>query len=81
MASGRKIAEEEPTCALVMIPCLPGWAGAALPLDSQEWEEQERQSRKKNEKIREHKSEKKKEVTRMGTGGKEAKDYNESGGN
>lgn len=35
----------------------------------------------KNEKIREHKSKKKKEVTRMGAGGKEAKDYNESGGN
>lgn len=81
MASGRKIAEEEPTCALVMIPCLPGWAGAALPLDSQEWEEQERQSRKKMKKYENIKVKKKKEVTRMGTGGKEAKDYNESGGN
>lgn len=67
MASGRKIAEEEPTCALVMIPCLPGWAGAALPLDSQEWEEQERQSRKKNEKIREHKSKKKKGSNQNGS--------------
>lgn len=59
MASGRKIAEEEPTCALVMIPCLPGWAGAALPLDSQEWEEQERQSRKKMKKYENIKEEKK----------------------
>lgn len=81
MASGRKIAEEEPTCALVMIPRLPGWAGAALPLDSQEWEEQEKQSRKKMKKYENIKEEKKKEVTRMGAGGKEAKDYNESGGN
>lgn len=60
MASGRKIAEEEPTCALVMIPCLPGWAGAALPLDSQEWEEQERQSRKKMKKYENIKEKKKK---------------------
>lgn len=59
MASGRKIAEEEPTCALVMIPCLPGWAGAALPLDSQEWEEQERQSRKKMKKYENIKAKKK----------------------
>lgn len=34
---------------------------------------------KKYENIKEKK--KKKEVTRMGAGGKEAKDYNESGGN
>jgi len=67
MASGRKIAEEEPTCALVMIPCLPGWAGAALPLDSQEWEEQERQSRKKMKKYENIKAKKKKGSNQNGS--------------